>query len=215
MKSKRYTALATAIVFSLFLSMINVKTVNAQTLENNLSSAEQVNVSDEIVSFNEALPISKNQNKSDDSSSVRMKKAKDFLAVSDGDSYEVNNGPAVATTGKYNQITYATIHNADDVDWYKIEVLNAANPISLILTDTGNGAYWIGFYKMLAAGGQGIQLEEKIGQIELMYSGDDELLVKQEWLIGGHILASTNFVWEPNILFIYKFPATIQNINYL
>lgn len=84
----------------------------------------------------------------------------------------------------------------------------------IYLTDSGNGAYWIGFYKMMAAADQGIQLEQKIGQIDVMYSGDNELLAKQRWLIGGNIIASTNFVWEPQILIAYKYAATISNMRF-
>ncbi len=55
-----------------------------------------------------------------------------------GDSYEVNNGPSSATTGRYNTITNATIHDDNDVDWYKIEILNADTPISIVLTNIPN-----------------------------------------------------------------------------
>lgn len=70
---------------------------------------------------------------------------------------------------------------------------------------------------MVAAGEQGVVLDEKIGQIDLMYSDDtaSKFYVKQPWLIGGHILASTSFVWEPHILIAYEFGATVQNLRFL
>lgn len=259
------------------------------------------------------------------------------------DSYEPNNYPNVATNGRYNKMTYGTIHEARDVDYYKIEVIDASKPISifltripagcdydlfliqydsvkgeitkayydhqtgstpetlygtveegtyyvvvqgnqdvqnnfsstnyalyigdyyktdyfgyvstglkisfgnipvgnetpvyrgwytydltnakdipddatvtdLYLTGGGNGAHWIGFYKMVAAAGQGLQLQDALGQVDLMYKGGGVLKVKQQWLIGGHILASSNFVWEPQILMGYRYAAVPANMKYL
>lgn len=126
-------------------------------------------------------------------------------------------------TGLDIEFGYIPVGNTTPVykGWYSYDLTN--NPDipdgsivrKIYLMDNGNGGSWIGFYKMLAAGGQGIQLEEKIGQITLMYSGDNELLAKQEWLIAGHLIASTYFTWEPDILISYKFPVTISNLRYL
>lgn len=345
MKRKRYTlfAIAAIMALSFTLPLNNNTEVKAQTTKNNLPSVEQKSDMKEIKTVNEELAKAMIQFKSNDFSKVKIMNDENYFMAAGGDSYEANNGPAVATDGRYNQITYATIHNADDVDWYRIQISDISKPISLILTnipsrcdydmylvkyddvngisaiyynlqtgntsetlygsvaeagtyyvviqpnssvadnysdttyklyagdyyrtdqygyvdtgldiefgyipvgnttpvykgwysydltnnpdipdgsivrkiylmDNGNGGSWIGFYKMLAAGGQGIQLEEKIGQITLMYSGDNELLAKQEWLIAGHLIASTYFTWEPDILISYKFPVTISNLRYL
>ena len=325
------------LAFSMMTSLGSVATVSAEELDKEFpvltenSSFEE----EEIVgSLDKFKGVSFDDIRMDDSGIA-------LTAV--GDSYETNNGPTVATKGRYNKLTYASIHEANDVDWYQIEVVDTSKPISVFLTnipsgcdydmyllqydsklgvtnafyniqsgtasetlygvvdeigtyyvvvqanqslqnnfsssnytlymgdyyrigqygyvDTGldisfgyipvgnqnpvymgwyvydlsyntsipddaiatdiyltgggNGAYWIGFYKMMAAGGQGIQLESKLGQIDLMYTGDNQLKAKQQWLIGGKITASTNFVWEPQILIAYKYGATIANMRFL
>lgn len=62
-----------------------------------------------------------------------------IIALSDedgeGDSYENNDGPDVATEGRYNKVTYASLHNENDADWYKMEIDDASEPISIILTN--------------------------------------------------------------------------------
>lgn len=57
------------------------------------------------------------------------------LLAGEGDQYESNNSPATATTGRYNKITYASLHEENDTDWYKIEIYDTSNPISIILTN--------------------------------------------------------------------------------
>lgn len=105
--------------------------------------------------------------------------------------------------------------------WYTYDLSNDKNipddayVTDIYLTGGGNGAYWIGFYKMMAAADQGLQLEDKLGQVNLMYKGENRLRVKQKWLIGGHILASSNFVWEPQILMGYRYAAVPANIKFL
>lgn len=107
--------------------------------------------------------------------------------------------------------------------WYTYDLSNDASiPTNAVVTKIylsghGNGAYWMDFYKMLAAADDRVQFEKKLGQIEVMYTAkkDDTLRVKQKWLIGGSILVSTNFVWKPQILIAYKYPATIFNKRFL
>lgn len=329
---------AMLLAFSMMVSLGSVATVNAAEMENEFSTLK------ESSSFEEVAEVgSLKQFKGDSIDKIKMDDSGIALTAT-GDSYEANNGPAVATKGRYNKITYASLHDANDVDWYTIEVLDTSKPISVFLTNipsgcdydmyllkydstlgitkmyynlqsgttaeelygtvdevgtyyvvvqastsssiennfsssnytlymgdyyrvgqygyvdtgldisfgnipvgnttpvyrgwytydlsneasipndaivtkiyltgNGNGAYWLGFYKMMAAAGQGIQLESKIGQIEVMYSGDNQLLAKQKWLIGGKIMASTNFVWEPQILIAYKYAATISNMRF-
>lgn len=338
-KTKKGTLFAMAMLVALASSpKINVR---AEELDNNelfeLSSNESIRV-DEIVEVGSLEEFAGNAIED-----VIIDNGEIALASAGGDIYETNNGPGLATSGRYNKLTNASIHESSDVDWYRIEVLDETKPISVFLTnipsgcdydmyllqydsnvgitnmyyniqagntseslygtvdqigtyyvvvqpktsvdnnysssnytlymgdyyrnrqygytdtgldisfgyiavgnttpvyrgwysydltnetsipddavvtkiylsDTGNGAYWLGFYKMMAAGGQGRLLDEKIGQIEVMYSGDDELLAKQQWLIGGHLIASSNFVWEPQILIAYKYGATISNIRFL
>ncbi len=53
----------------------------------------------------------------------------------EGDAYESNNGPDLATDGRYNKVTYASIHKEDDADWYKMEINDASQPVSIILTN--------------------------------------------------------------------------------
>ena len=304
-----------------------------------------INISDTevIATMNNQLAEAMDDNRTYDFSDITMSAFDEELEDIAGDSYEANNGPSVATTGRYNSITYATIHDDNDVDWYKIEILNADTPISIVLTNipnncdydlyliqyddtngitamyqnaqtgttseelygyvndigtyyvivqpntslvnnysssnyklyignyfrtgslgwedtgidinfgyhptgnttpsysswysynlanratipngaivnqfyldnNGNGAYWAGFYKTLMAAGQGIRLDDTLGGITLVYSGDDEYLVKQQWLIGGYVTVSYSFIWEPRALITYKFPATLQNLSYL
>lgn len=336
MKLKNKVAMLLA--FSMMVSLGSVATVNAAEMDNEFPTLTEDSSIEEVPEVG-----SLDQFKGDAVDKIQMDDSGIALTAT-GDSYEANNGPAVATSGRYNKITYASLHEANDVDWYTIEVLDASKPISVFLTnipsgcdydmflvkydstqgitkmyyniqtgttaeelygtvdeigtyyvvvqastsssiennfsssnytlymgdyyrvgqygyvdtgldisfgyiavgnttpvykgwytydlsnessipndaivtkiyltDSGNGAYWIGFYKMMAAADQGIQLEQKIGQIDVMYSGDNELLAKQRWLIGGNIIASTNFVWEPQILIAYKYAATISNMRF-
>lgn len=336
MKLKNKAAVLLAV--SMMVSIGSAATVNAAEIDNEFPALTEA-------SSLEGVPEvgSLNQFKGDLADKVQLDDS-GIALTANGDSYEANNGPAVATNGRYNKVTYASLHEANDVDWYKLEVLNTSKPISVFLTnipsgcdydmylvqydsklgitkmyynlqtgtaseelygtvdeigtyyvvvqastsssiannfsssnytlymgdyyrvnqygyvDTGmdisfgyipvgnktpvykgwytydlsneasipsdaivtkiyltgdgNGAYWLGFYKMMAAAGQGLQLEQKIGQIDVMYSGDNQLLAKQKWLIGGNIIASTYFVWEPQILIAYKYPATISNMRF-
>lgn len=336
MKLKNKVAMLLA--FSMMVSLGSVATVNAAEMDNEFPTLTEDSSIEEVPEVG-----SLDQFKGDAVDKIQMDDSGIALTAA-GDSYEANNGPAVATSGRYNKITYASLHEANDVDWYTIKVLDASKPISVFLTnipsgcdydmflvkydstqgitkmyyniqtgttaeelygtvdeigtyyvvvqastsssiennfsssnytlymgdyyrvgqygyvdtgldisfgyiavgnttpvykgwytydlsnessipndaivtkiyltDSGNGAYWIGFYKMMAAADQGIQLEQKIGQIDVMYSGDNELLAKQRWLIGGNIIASTNFVWEPQILIAYKYAATISNMRF-
>lgn len=341
MKAKRKAAILLTV--SMITSMSGILPVNAQELDTELPILEETG------NYCEAEEVgSLEQYKADSFNDVILNDMGISLADTTGDSYEANNGPAVATSGRYNKLTYASIHEENDVDWYTFEITDVSEPISVFLTnipsgcnydmylvqydstngitamyyniqsgntseylygtvseagtyyvvvqpdtsdtsiednysssnytlymgdyyrtgqygyvdtgldisfgyiavgnttavykgwytydmsnvtsvpddaiatkiyltDDGNGAYWLGFYKILAAGGQGIRLDEKVGQIDVMYTYDEDnlLLVKQQWLIGGHILASTNFVWEPQILFAYKYGATISNLKFL
>ena len=51
--------------------------------------------------------------------------------------------------------------------WYTYDLSNEASipndaiVTKIYLTGNGNGAYWLGFYKMMAAAGQGIQIRIK------------------------------------------------------
>lgn len=337
---------ASALVCTMLMSLGNTVSADAQTnyketdvLETSVDTEVRETLHDTIKDF-EYFNI-------DD---VCMDTSGIALIDAIGDSYEANNGPAVATIGRYNSITYGSIHEENDVDWYEIEIVDINTPVSIVLTDipancdydmyivqydstngitggfsnlqsgttaeeiyayfetvgtyyvviqpdatiennfsttnyklyigdyyrtgqygyvdtgldinfgyiatgntvpsykgwyvydlsnntsipdgaiatkiqltgTGNSAYWLGFYKMLYAYDQNIVLDEKVGQIEIMYmkgvtglNTDDDLYVKQRWCIGGHILASTNFIWEPKILFVYEFQAVLSNLNYL
>lgn len=336
MKLKNKAAVLLAV--SMMVSIGSAATVNAAEIDNEFPALTEASSLEEVPEVG-----SLNQFKGDLADKVQLDDS-GIALTANGDSYEANNGPAVATNGRYNKVTYASLHEANDVDWYKLEVLNTSKPISVFLTnipsgcdydmylvqydsklgitkmyynlqtgtaseelygtvdeigtyyvvvqastsssiannfsssnytlymgdyyrvnqygyvDTGmdisfgyipvgnktpvykgwytydlsneasipsdaivtkiyltgdgNGAYWLGFYKMMAAAGQGLQLEQKIGQIDVMYSGDNQLLAKQKWLIGGNIIASTYFVWEPQILIAYKYPATISNMRF-
>lgn len=322
----------------------SVEPTYAQTVNEEVVAIENVNDAEMIAKINEQLSTMMENYKNDKYDDVIMNDNGIALTSTAGDSYEANNGPGVATTGRYNKVTYGTIHEADDVDWYKIEVTDIDNPISVILTNipnncdydmflvqydstngitamynnlqtgttseelygyvnapgtyyvviqpdtsvennfnassnyklyigdyyrtggygwqdtgieikfgyyptgnttnvysnwysynltnntsipenailnkfyldsNGNGAYYAGFYKALAAYGQNYRFADKLGGIEVMYSGDDEFWVKQDWRIGGYLMVSYSFVWEPRVLLTYKFPATIQNLRFL
>lgn len=344
MKSKKLICklMASVMACSMAFSLGNAMIVNAQEIEDGLPALQQIDDAAEIIELEEILSEGLKDYKITSFDDVMINDS-GIAAIAAGDSYEANNGPAVATTGRYNKLTYASIHEANDVDWYKIEILDAEKPISVFLTNipkncdydmylvqydatngitaayantqsgttaeelygnvekagtyyvvvqpntnvennyspsnytlymgdyyrngqhgyvdtgfdisfgniavgntnpvyrgwytydltnntsipddaivtkiyltgTGNGAYWLGFYKMMAAGGQGFQFEDKIGQMDLIYSGDNQFYAKQPWLIGGHIIASTNFVWEPQILIAYKYGATLQNLRFM
>lgn len=81
---------------------------------------------------------------------------------------------------------------------------------------TGNGAYHAGFYKQLRANGSGVQFADKSGGIDVMYSNDNgPYPVKQSWSFRGYVSASTYFVWEPEILIMYRYPVTVANLRFL
>lgn len=346
MKNKKLLSrfMATVMACSMVFSLGNVMTVNAKEIESEdgLPALQQIDDVAKITELEADLSEGLREYAITSFGDVKIDDS-GIATFATGDSYENNNLPSTATTGRYNKLTYATI-DEDDVDWYKIDVLSSEESISIFLTnipsncdydlylaqydstngitalyaniesgttseamygyveagtwyvvvqpsssvennystsnytlymgdyyrtgqhgyvdtglgisfgyiavgnttpvykgwytydltnnttipddamvtkiyltDTGNGAYWLGFYKMVAAGGQGVVLDEKIGQIDLMYSDDtaSKFYVKQPWLIGGHILASTSFVWEPHILIAYEFGATVQNLRFL
>lgn len=328
---------------AVFLSLGSTIAVKAQTV-GDVSMLEETNDTELIAEMNDQLSTAMDNFESDDFSDIMMDETGIALADGTGDSYEANNGPGVATTGRYNQVTYGSIHSETDYDWYKIEILDATKPISVLLTnipsgcdydmflvkfddageaiklgyqdkqtgataenlfglvpetgtyyvviqgavdvennysnsnyklyigdyyrvgqygwvdtgldiqfgyrpvgttttyysswysynltnntsiptdaivnkiyldDAGNDAYTGGFYKEMVANGQGYILEEQLGGIDLVYSGDDELWVKQEWLIRGFLKVSLSYEWEPRILIAYKYPVIIQNARFL
>lgn len=82
------------------------------------------------------------------------------------------------------------------------------------LTNDGNGAYWIGFMKVLLAAGQNLSFTQ-YGLLDLMDTSDATLYVKQLWGIGGYLTASTSFVWEPKIQITYTYPVVLDNLHYL
>lgn len=117
-----------------------------------LSLGSMSNVRAEEIKFQEQLLIEKNGDLekalnvgSIDMHSINLmnnmiiNSSDTILDTQDGDRYENNNGPEKATIDRYNEITYASLHNSDDVDWYKIEVDNASKPISVFLTNIPNG----------------------------------------------------------------------------
>lgn len=61
------------------------------------------------------------------------------LCSDEGDSYENNDDPSVATQGRYNLATYASIHSADEADWYEMGSLDTDQMISVILTNIPSG----------------------------------------------------------------------------
>lgn len=62
-----------------------------------------------------------------------------MVTASSGDQYEPNNTPATATQSLIGQKIKATIHDENDWDWYKFDVLDTTNPYSFVLTDIPNG----------------------------------------------------------------------------
>lgn len=336
MKIKNKVAILLAL--SMMVSMGNAVAVNAEELDKEFPTLTEES------GFDEAAEVGSIEQFKGDVTDEILIDDSGIALTAVGDSYESNNYPDTATNGRYNKMTYATIHEARDVDYYKIEVIDASKPISIFLTNIpagcdydlfliqydfakgeitklycdpqsgstperlygtvdeegiyyvavqgnqdlqnnfssstyalyigdyyktdyfgyvstglkinfgdipvgnetpvyrgwytydltnaknipddamvtdiyltggGNGASWSGFYKMMAAAGQGLQLQDKLGQIDLMYKGENQLKVKQQWLIGGHILASSNFVWEPQILMGYRYAAVIANLKFL
>ena len=123
---------------AVFLSLGSTIPVKAQTV-GDVSMLEETSDAELIAEMNDQLSTAMDKFESDDFSDIMMDDTDIALADGTGDSYEANNGPAVATTGRYNQVTYASIHDANDVDWYKIEILDADNPISVLLTNIPSG----------------------------------------------------------------------------
>ena len=131
MKLKNKAAMLLA--FSMIVSLGSVATVNAAEMDNELPTLT------ESSSFEEVPEVgSLDQFKGDSVDKIQMDDSGIALTAT-GDSYEANNGPAVATRGRYNKVTYASLHEANDVDWYTIEVLDASKPISVFLTNIPSG----------------------------------------------------------------------------
>ncbi|MBQ9198799.1 MAG: hypothetical protein IJ141_01290 [Lachnospiraceae bacterium] len=125
--------------------------------------------------------------------------------------YDINFGYHKAGSGR----TYS--------DWYTVNLTNNTSiPDGALVTKfyldgtTGNGAYHTGFYKQLRANGSGVQFADKSGGIDVMYSNDNgPYPVKQSWSFRGYVSASTYFVWEPEILIMYRYPVTVANLRFL
>lgn len=58
---------------------------------------------------------------------------------SNGDMYEPNNEPGEATPSRYNKVTYGSIHDANDEDWYEMDITDASVRLSIILTNIPSG----------------------------------------------------------------------------
>ena len=100
-----------------------------------------------------------------------------------------------------------------------MNIPNDAIATEIYLTETGNGASWLGFYKVMMAYGQNIRFPDKAGQVNVMYqltseNQDTIIYVKQPWLFGGYVTQSNNFIWYPEIRFDYMYPMTISNLQY-
>ena len=94
---------AMLLAFSMMVSLGSVATVNAAEMENEFSTLK------ESSSFEEVAEVgSLEQFKGDSIDKIKMDDSGIALTAT-GDSYEANNGPAVATKGRYNKITYACI----------------------------------------------------------------------------------------------------------
>ena len=139
---------AMLLAFSMMVSLGSVATVNAAEMENEFSTLK------ESSSFEEVAEVgSLEQFKGDSIDKIKMDDSGIALTAT-GDSYEANNGPAVATKGRYNKITYASLHDANDVDWYTIEVLDTSKPISVFLTNIPSGCDYDMY--LLMNGGEGM-----------------------------------------------------------
>lgn len=57
----------------------------------------------------------------------------------EGDVYGENNGSGIATDGRYNKLSFDTIHDENDVDWYALDVSSSSEPISVMLANIPNG----------------------------------------------------------------------------
>ncbi|MBW4082528.1 hypothetical protein [Paenibacillus sp. S150] len=138
-----------------------------------------------------------------------------------GDYYRTGSFPS-ADTGLSINFGNVPVGNTTPVyrGYYAYDLTNnTAIPDGAIvdhfyLSADGNGAYWIGFMKMLLAAGQNVSFTQ-YGGIPLMDTGNSTLYVKQLWGIGGYLIASTNFVWQPKVQITYTYPLVLSNLHYL
>jgi len=86
---------------------------------------------------------------------------------------------------------------------------NQALISKLYISDDGNGAYWIGFYKLI----NGVQ---QMGGMQGPLSlPENQYYVKQLYQVQGKITRSDGFVWEPKMKVDYLYPLTLDNLSFL
>lgn len=79
----------------------------------------------------------------------------------------------------------------------------------LYISDNSNGAYWIGFYKMV----NGIeQMGNSSAPLDI---AENQYLAKELYQIQGKITRSDGFIWEPQLRIDYIYPITIQNLRFI
>lgn len=104
--------------------VVSIQNENANTI-----LFEELSAQEQIISNDDFRPLDSFA----DRFNVQCLTDEIMAAESGGDKYEPNNGVASATTGCANRRVTATIHEAADVDWYKLEVVNTEDPYSFVL----------------------------------------------------------------------------------
>lgn len=134
-RNNKCTRFLTGILtLAIFLSAGNSFPTNAMSINTTSDLNTDDNVLKEKVSLKDDLTTLKKCTKNNLKSSIVKNKDISFLAET-GDGYEVNDGPDTATTGRYNLVTYASLHDTDLADWYEMDISDASEPISIVLTN--------------------------------------------------------------------------------
>ncbi len=124
-----------------------------------------------------------------------------------GLTYNFGNIPLGNTTEMFTGWLSYNLTNATDIP-------DSAIVERFYLTDHGNGAYWIGLSKWLAA--QNGDIYKQYGGILLMdMNYGNNYYVKQNWSIRGSIIHSNYFVWTPKVAIEYQYPVIPQNLRFI
>ncbi len=95
----------------------------------------------------------------------------------------------------------------------KTEIPENAKVKEFFITAEGTGGNYGGFYKQLYAP-DGTKFEQ-MGGIEKINIPSGKYLVRQNWNIGGSVLFSNYFTWEPRIQVVYTYEVTPATMYYV
>jgi hypothetical protein len=86
---------------------------------------------------------------------------------------------------------------------------NQALISKLYISDDSNGAYWIGFYKLVNG------IEQMGGFQSPLPLAENQYAAKELYQVQGKITRSDGFIWQPKMRIDYLYPVTLDNLHFL